>query len=473
VTTIVTDAAPTDAIGMVAPDPVQADEQRGTPAEPGPALVQTEPEAAQPTPRRPSKFLADLARAMQSAAEQARTATLEQVHADGNAVIEEIHARSASAVEDLRRRADEDVSSIKDWSKAEIARIRDETEARVTSRREQLTGQLDRHAALIEHEIEQVRGRITSFEGEMGRFFDELLREEDPAQFAARAASLPEPPPFVTPDEDALRAILTEPGLGVPTPETIEPPVEAGVEPAAGTTDETGVDSADEASATAVDPGAAMAAIQAAAEAAEAADAASAEAASAEAPDAASAEAAEATSAAGEAAVETVEGPEATLTGEPEAAGSTTEPAASRDPRLAVLGLIADFATAEAAAAEAAAADADGIPEVGGDRLAARLADLVPDRPASEPVETASTQVITTGLVSVASIAGFKRHLGRLPGVVRVGVSSGPDGEFVFAVEHDPAAQLPDLIPTIPGFGARVVGSGDGVVQVHAQDPQD
>jgi hypothetical protein len=75
--------------------------------------------------------------------------------------------------------------------------------------------------------------------------------------------------------------------------------------------------------------------------------------------------------------------------------------------------------------------------------------------------------------VSVASIASFKRHLGRLAGVAHVGVSSGPDGEFVFAVEHDAATSLRDLIPTIPGFAARVVGSGDGVVQVSAQDPQD
>ncbi len=84
-----------------------------------------------------------------------------------------------------------------------------------------------------------------------------------------------------------------------------------------------------------------------------------------------------------------------------------------------------------------------------------------------------TTQVIVTGLVSVASIASFKRHMGRLPGVSHVGVSSGPDAEFVFAVTHEPATALRDLIPTIPGFGARITGSGDGVIQVSAQDPQD
>jgi hypothetical protein len=77
--------------------------------------------------RRPTKFLADLTRAMQAAAEQARTATLEQFRGDGTAVIEQIHARSATGATELRRHADDDVAAIKDWSKAEIARIRDRT----------------------------------------------------------------------------------------------------------------------------------------------------------------------------------------------------------------------------------------------------------------------------------------------------------------------------------------------------------
>ena len=53
------------------------------------------------------------------------------------------------------------------------------------------------------------------------------------------------------------------------------------------------------------------------------------------------------------------------------------------------------------------------------------------------PAEPHTTRVVVTGLVSVASIAGFKRNLSRVAGVQSVGVSSGPDGEFVFAVNHD------------------------------------
>jgi hypothetical protein len=140
-----------------------------------------------------------------------------------------------------------------------------------------------------------------------------------------------------------------------------------------------------------------------------------------------------------------------------------------------MLGLTPDFAAAEMAAAEAAAAMADDeeVPEIGGDALELRLAGLVPGETPAPTTETITTQVIVTGLVSVASIASFKRHLGRLAGVAHVGVSSGPDGEFLFAVQHEQGSSLRDLIPTLPGFGARVVGASDGVVHVSAQDPQD
>jgi hypothetical protein len=76
------------------------------------------------------------------------------------------------------------------------------------------------------------------------------------------------------------------------------------------------------------------------------------------------------------------------------------------------------------------------------------------------------------GLVSVASIASFKRHLGRLTGVSSVGVSSGPEGEFLFAVHHSPEVVLRDVIPAMPSFQARVTGSGDGTLNVSAHDPE-
>jgi hypothetical protein len=265
-------------------------------------------------------------------------------------------------------------------------------------------------------------------------------------------------------------ALLREPGVGVPEPaveEAVEPieaaaepieaaaePIEAAAEPieaAAGTVEEAVEPDSQGGSGTVADEEpldreAAMVAIQAAAEAAATVDA------PADAP-----------------ADGTADGePDPTA---PDSWASAQEPEV--DPRLAMLGLTPDFAAAEMAAVEMAAAEVQDVPEIGGDALAARLSGLVPgDAPAADAA-TVTTQVIVTGLVSVASIASFKRHMGRLAGVGHVGVSSGPDTEFVFTVAHEPATALRDLIPTLPGFAARVVGSEDGVIHVSAQDPQD
>jgi hypothetical protein len=86
--------------------------------------------------------------------------------------------------------------------------------------------------------------------------------------------------------------------------------------------------------------------------------------------------------------------------------------------------------------------------------------------------ETAATQVVVVGLVSVASIASFKRHLGRVAGVQSVGVSSGPDGEFIFAVSHGTDVVLREVVPSLPTFQARVTGTADGIVHVTAHDPE-
>ena len=59
----------------------------------------------------------------------------------------------------------------------------------------------------------------------------------------------------------------------------------------------------------------------------------------------------------------------------------------------------------------------DDIPVIGDEALAARLADVLPGGSENGAAETQTTQVVVTGLVSVASIASFKRHLGRLTGV--------------------------------------------------------
>ncbi|HXG40764.1 MAG TPA: hypothetical protein VNJ28_07450, partial [Candidatus Limnocylindrales bacterium] len=86
--------------------------------------------------------------------------------------------------------------------------------------------------------------------------------------------------------------------------------------------------------------------------------------------------------------------------------------------------------------------------------------------------ERASTQVVVVGLMSVASIAGFKRAVSRIPGVQAVAVSSGPNGEFVYAVDHTPGLDLAGAITGLPGFEARITGAGEGVLAVTARDPE-
>jgi hypothetical protein len=340
--------------------------------------------------KKPSKFLADLTRAMQAAAESAREESLSRLQADAKTWIEQIHSRSADGATDLRRRADDEVAAIREWSKAEMARIREETDSRIATRKQRLEVEIEEHAAGIEQRIEAVQGRVTAFENEMAAFFERLLGEEDPGQFAALAENMPEPPPFDDlADEAAVDSNTTADAASAPVTAVAD---------------------------TADDPEAAMAAIQAAAEAA----------------------AAEETDAPAEAATD---------------------------------GTPPDFAAAEAEALAGVNLDDDSeLPVLNNDELNARLAHLVPAA-GDDTGEATKSSVVVTGLVSVASIASFKRHLGRLGGVQSVAVSSGPDGEFIFAVTHLEGANLRDAIPSLPGFRARVTGGSDDTIEVSARDP--
>ena len=390
-------------------------------------------------PRKANKFMADLTKAMQAAAEAARADTLERFSADAKAHIESIHASTADQSTELRKRADDDIAGIREWSKQEIARIREETDERVTHRKDVLEREIEAHAAEIESRIERVQAHVATFESEMAAFFERLLGEDDPTRFAAMAETLPEPPPFD--DDDAWAATAT-----------IDDAPAAAAEPVEGAL----VDEDPAALAAADEPG--------------------------ESPQAETAELDPWRDSPGEAVTEGVAdaAPEGGAEDAPVDNGDLFSMAADEapsdetDPRLAALGMESDFAAAEAEAAAFPAETAnpdEEIPTIAEDALAARLAGLVAeDHPA--PTDASSTRVVVTGLVSVASIAGFKRSLSRVSGVRSVGVSSGPDGEFVFAVTHDQDLGLADGITTLPGFGARVTNEAPGELTVAARDPE-
>ena len=493
-------------------------------AAPGADAAPVAPEPARaPSPKRPSKFLADLTKAMQTAAEDARNATLSQFQADAKAHIEKIHERSSTEATALRRQADDDVAAVREWSKAEIARVREETETKITARKGRLDTEIEQHAAMIGREIDQVQGRVAGFEDEMAHFFERLLAEEDPTHFATMAENLPEPPPFddmpaldvavfaatieyeaaiaepdatdesqtettgesegetawgeaeaqvgdvETTDEATAEVAVdgdVETGDVEAVAETVETEPEGEVVGEAETAESTDTETAEygtteggwdtEGQATGdagsniefngevpedfeIDREAAFAAVQAAAEAAASAEVATDAAARAE--------------AVADIAIEIV--------------GSHDE----EDARVGALGLTPDYEAAEAESG--AGADGEAVAEIGDDALAARLAGLTPGKGGkAQSADIKSTQIVVVGLVSVASIASFKRHLGRLAGVQSVGVSSGPDGEFLFAVNHAADTQLRDLIPGLPSFQARVTGSSDGILNVTAHDPE-
>jgi hypothetical protein len=436
-----------------------------------------------PAHRKPSKFLADLSKAMQAAAEESRALTLAQFQADAKLHVEQIHGRSAIEAADLRRNADDDVAAVREWSKAEIARIREETETKITARKGRLETEIEDHAGLIQREIERVQARVGAFEAEMDAFFERLRGEDDPTRFATMAEKLPEPPPFDDFAADFERLEAERVASGETVTETVtEAPTDVADDAAWGDLDDAGrresvetiadveTDTvAEDAEATEateavgesqsyneaggsggdgegfeLDREAAFAAIQAAAEAA------------------ASAEVASDAAARAEAVADEIGG---VREGEGE---DGDEPVADFDPTP-------DFGAAEAEAEASANAAPEGeeIALIGDDALAARLAGLVPgknEKAGSGAPQT--TQLIVIGLVSVASIASFKRHLGRVAGVQSVGVSSGPDGEFLFSVHHTSDVTLRDAIPSMPSFQARVTGSSEGILNVTAHDPE-
>jgi hypothetical protein len=477
--------------------------------------VPTAPAAA---PRKPSKLMADLSAAILATAASARDQALLQLDADARQITEAIRESATEGGTTLRKRSDDDVAGIRDWSKAEIARIREETDGRISTRKAQLENELAAHASSVNNRVEEVQFEVDRFRSDMDAYFERLASEDDPSTLATMVEAMPDLPSFdawndidpladlpapeaaaevdeapvseaVVADEPAQVVEAEAPAdvAGEVEPEAVAAEGEPVADEAAAELIDDGSINVDEAEAAdetvgtldpeaeelapsagvgkgwgedegewavrpegddvprwdgdapdgfpsgseggdPVDRGAIMAALEAAAEAVVAAEAA-----------AESADQAEAAADVAETAAELVVGRNGTEDG-------TLDP--------------------EAQAALDARVGAGGFEE----SYADRLASLLP--PADADGEPKTTQVVVSGLVSVASIASFKRHLGRLSGVQSVAVASGPEGEFVFNVTHRPDVSFRDAIPSMQGFAARVTGTGDGMIAVTARDPE-
>jgi hypothetical protein len=358
----------------------------------------------------PSRLMADLVRAMRAAAEESRAGTVEALRVEARELVDGAGERSASGEGALRRAAEDDIQAIRDWSEAEMARVRAEADDRIAAREASLEREVADHATRAGTDAAAVDAAVASFEAELDAFFSRLSTIDDPAEFAAVAAALPEPPAL-----DQLRAPVVVAGHANESMDEA-PDLHRGGRDAWPAADVT-------VAGTVVSPN-----------------------------------------------------------------SSDPQDADDVDPRLAALGLAGRVDAADAEAFPAAE-DAQPIEELDGEDLSARLAGLVPDvtaptngsaAPSPAPVAddtdtdapTEATRVVVTGLVNVASIASFKRHLARVRGVVSVTVSSGPDGEFVFTAHHVPAVSLRDVVPALPGFAARVTGVTEGTFTVSARDPE-
>lgn len=147
------------------------------------------------------------------------------------------------------------------------------------------------------------------------------------------------------------------------------------------------------------------------------------------------------------------------------------------DPQIAAARAF-EAAEAEAASFTGELDDDDGT----GSALGGDHANALEDGPAEEPVSEsppvaspstatrATARVVVVGLVSVASIATFKRTLSRVAGVSAIGVASGPDGEFVFTVSHQAGLDLAEAITGLAGFETRITAETADGLEVAARD---
>jgi len=301
--------------------------------------------ATAPRPgRRDNPLVAGLVKAMREAAIASRDETMSRLQAEAGTRVESIRTRATSESAELRKRAEDDITGIREWSKAEIARVRQQTEDRIEARRTELSGETERHAASVERLVTDVQSIVETFKTDMEGFFEQLLKEDDPARLAALAEQAPDAPDLSGDGPAAIDLVADD-----PAPVSLEADAAAAAEVAA----TEGLD----------------------------------------------------------------------------------------------MGGGADWPASVLAASQRDDASTDAAANDG------------------------ATRLLVSGLGSVAGISALKGALGQLPGVHAVSVSSGEQGEFVFAINHDPGIDLATAIAELPGFAARITDATDDGITVVAHEP--
>lgn len=182
-------------------------------------------EAAPPVARRPSpldSLKAEIARAMQNAAERERERIDAGFGEEETVQVEKIFTRAAAEAAELSKHADDDVSVVNAWYKDQIKRLRAEADRQIDERRMRLEESLTHHGSLIEAEIESVHLAVAGYRASLGAFFDRLAGERDPSAIARLAGDLPEPPDLddvrAEARSDAMHALAQETEAETPQP---------------------------------------------------------------------------------------------------------------------------------------------------------------------------------------------------------------------------------------------------------------
>ena len=142
-------------------------------------------------PRRPNRFLADLAQAMSSIAETGRQALIDQCQADAKAYVEALTSQTADEAAAIKRPPRPTLprsgSAPRRKSSGFAPRPSSESHGAASSS----SSSLAEYNSAIELEVERVQERVAAFQNEVGRFFERLLQDADPTVFANMASQMP------------------------------------------------------------------------------------------------------------------------------------------------------------------------------------------------------------------------------------------------------------------------------------------
>jgi hypothetical protein len=162
-------------------------------------------------------------------------------------------------------------------------------------------------------------------------------------------------------------------------------------------------------------------------------------------------------------------------------AATPSEPApadaSSADP-IEAMAAVEPMAAVEAGA-DGAADGATGPADAGGaDPADPAIEPLALDAAAAAAAEAEAlagldgqTQLIVSGLSSVASIATFKAGLMRSEGVTAISVTAGTDGDCLFTVTHGPEIDLRRALREVEPFETRIIADDGSSLVVVAHEP--